>query len=259
MASYVTISSGAAGSFQLLSSATFAGVPVIFGPVGWCIVLGVAIVALTTIGSLFIRSPLERWLAHTCFSYEDDRNKDEPFWHAESLADMHQAMNALHVLTSGIFAQLSGNWLAELSGNTQLLGNRMVAARVVLADCDPERSDWLVEVTAIGDSGRQLLARSASAAKLVGLTAPEPLTYEKTSQVYRNGLLSAPEFSTVTSKTSLTESWSVISAGHKHGVQLDGEFPLNITKYNNAELKVTYWPDKRQQEQSLEVITNLDS
>lgn len=135
----------------------------------------------------------------------------------------------------------------------------MVAARVVLADCDPERSDWLVEVTATGDSGRQLLARSASAAKLVGLTAPEYLTYEKTSQVYRNDLLSTPEFTTVTSKTSFSESWSVISAGHKHGVQLDGEFPLNITKYNNAELKVTYWPDKRQQEQSLEVITNLDN
>lgn len=122
MASYVTISSGVAGSFQLLSSATFAGVPVIFSPVGWCIVLGVAIVALTTIGSLLIRSPLERWLTHTCFSYEDDRNKDEPFWHAESLADMHQAMNALHVLTSGIFAQLSGNWLAELSGEYSITG-----------------------------------------------------------------------------------------------------------------------------------------
>ena len=248
----------AAGKFGLMSSATFAGVPVLLGPVGWCIALGIVAVTLTAAGSSFIRSPLERWLSHTCFSYEDDRNKDEPFWHAESLADMHQAMNALHVLTSGIFAQLSGNWLAELSGNTQLLGNRMVAARVVLADCDPERSDWLVEVTATGDSGRQLLARSASAAKLVGLTAPEPLTYEKTSQVYRNGLLSAPEFSTVTSKTSLTESWSLVSAGHKHGLQLDGEFPLNIAKYSSAELKVIYWVDKKYQDQSMVIITNLD-
>lgn len=250
----------AAGEFGLLSSATFMGIPVLLRPVGWCIALGVLAVTLTAIGSRFIRSPLERWLTHTCFSYADDRHPDEPFWDAKSLDAMHEAMTALHVLASGVTAKLSGDWLTELSDKTRLLGNRMVAARVVLADCDPEGSDWLVELSATGSSGnRLLLARSASADKLAGLTAPEPQTFEKMSQRYRNDLLSAPEFSTSVSKTSLSESWSLISAAHKHGVQLDGEFPLNTIKYSNAELKVTYWPDKLHQEQSLEVTTRLDN
>ena len=259
-AGVVGVGFSAAGEFGLLSTASFAGIPVLLGPVGWAIALGVTAFTLTAIGSRFIRSPLERWLTHTCFSNENDRNPDEPFWNAKSLEDMHKAMNALHVLTSGVSAQLSEDWFTELSGNTQLLGNRMVAARAVLADCDPEGSAWLLELTATGSSGKRLLlARSASAGKLAGLVAPEAQTFEKTSQLYQNDVLSAPEFSTVTSKTTFSESWSLMSAGHKHGVQFDGEFPLNITKYNNVELTVTYWPDKKHQEQSLEIFIYLDS
>lgn len=248
-----------AGKFGLLSSASFMGGALILGPVGWCIALGIIAFSLTTIGNHFIRSPLERWLTHICFSYEDDRNPDEPFWHKESLEDMHNALNALHILSSGITAQLSGDWLAEISGNTRLMGNRIVAARVVLADCDREGSDWLIELAATGSTGsRLLLARSASAGKLIGLDAPEPQTFEKASPVYRKDRLSMPQFTTVTSQTSLAESWTLVSQGRQHGVQFDGEFPLDITKYSNVELKVVYWPDRKYQDHSLEIITKLD-
>lgn len=233
----------------------------LFGPVGWCIALGILAVTLIAIGNLFVRSSLERWLSQTCFG--DDHNKDvkHPMWHKESLADMQEAMKQLHILASGMSAQLSGDWVTDLMSNTRVLGNRMLAARVTLADCDPTGSDWLVELTAIGSNGaRLLLARSAPAARLAGLTPPEPQIYEEMPIQFGEVMAPAP-ISKVASATSLTESWltpSTTLPPPRHGLQLDGTFPLNTSRYTGAELVVTYWPDRTSQDDSLQLTTKLD-
>jgi len=240
----VAIWFGVAGDFAL------------FGPVGWCIALGILAVTFIAMGNLFIRSPLERWLSQTCFG--DDHKKDvkHPMWHKESLADMQEAMKQLHILASGMSAQLSGDWVTDLMSNTRVLGNRMLAARVTLADCDPTGSDWLVELTAIGSNGaRLLLARSAPATRLAGLTPPEPQIYEEMPIQFGEVMAPAP-ISKVASATSLTETWLTPPG---HGLQLDGTFPLNTSHYTGAELVVTYWPDKTRQDDSLQLTTQLDS
>lgn len=244
------------GNFAVLSEGAF-----LLGPVGWCIALGVVAVTLISVGNSYIRSPLENWLAHTCFGNENERNDGQPWWHKESLADMQKAINALHVITSGVSVQLNGDWLTELTQSTSLLGNRMLAARVTLADCSPTGSDWLVELVATGRNGRQVLARSGSPGKLMGLTIPEPQRYEKTLVQIGRGELTRIGGTTITtamSAISLSESWSKV-AGKSHGLQLDGEFPLNMSLYSCAELTAIYWPDKTQPDDSLQLTTKLDS
>lgn len=152
-------------------------------------------------------------------------------------------------------AQLSGDWVTDLMSNTRVLGNRMLAARVTLADCDPTGSDWLVELTAIGSNGaRLLLARSAPAARLAGLTPPEPQIYEEMPIQFGEIMAPAP-ISKVASATSLTETWLTPPG---HGLQLDGSFPLKTSHYTGAELVVTYWPDRTRQDDSLQLTTQLD-
>jgi hypothetical protein len=68
-----------------------------------------------------------------------------------------------------------------------------------------------------------------------------------------------PPITDKTSATSLAETWSLTTANTQHGVQLDGEFPLNTTRFTGAELVVTYWPDKTRQDDSLQLATQLDS
>ncbi|VDZ75320.1 Uncharacterised protein [Atlantibacter hermannii] len=106
-----------------------------------------------------------------------------------------------------------------------------------------------------------MLARSGSAAKLAGLNAPEPQIYEKMPLQIGRGELTPmvpANITTSVSSTTLSESWST-SAGKPHGLQLDGEFSLNTSRYTNAELTVTYWPDNTQPDDSLQLTTKLDS
>ncbi|HFK4762016.1 TPA: T6SS effector BTH_I2691 family protein [Citrobacter farmeri] len=256
IASVALISSGVLG---VIFSA--AGKFALFGPVGWCIALGILAVTFITIGKAYTRSPLERWLTHTCFGNRDECDESEVVWHKESLPDMREAMKALYIITSGVSAQLVGDWFAEMTNNTRLLGNRMMAARVILADCSPTGSDWLVELTATGNGGRQVLARSGSVAKLAGLKAPEPQSYETVAQQIGRGELTPMAPAVITkamSATSLNASWPVVE-GKLQGLQLDGQFPLNQSRFAGAELTVTYWPDKTRQDNSLQLTTELDS
>lgn len=245
----VAVAFSAAGDFAL------------FGPVGWCIALGILAITLIATGNLFARSPLERWLSQTCFGDDHKPDTKKPMWHKESLADMQEAMTQLHIIASGMSAQLSGDWATELMSNTRLLGNRMLAARVTLADCNPAGSDWLVELTATGNGSRLLVARSASAAKLAGLTPPAPQTYQTMQLPFGSAMETVgtlPSITDVKAASSLAATWGVVSGNTSHGLQLDGEFPLNIS-YTGAELTVTYWPDKNQQDDSLQLTTQLDS
>lgn len=261
-ATFTTLASGLiaayfsyAGNFALFSEAA------LLGPVGWCITLGVVAVTLISIGNHYVRSPLERWLTHTCFGNCDERDESEVVWHKESLSDMQKAIKALHIIASGVSAQLNGDGFTELTNNTRLLGNRILAARVTLPDCNPAGSDWLVELVTTGGHECQVLARSGSAAKLAGLKAPEPQTYEKMPQQIGRGEMTPmvpAAITRVSSSTSFSESWSQ-SAGKPHGLQLDGEFPLNLSRYTGAELAVTYWPDKKRPDDSLQLTTQLDS
>lgn len=244
------------GNFALVSEGAL-----LLGPVGWCIALGIMAVTLITIGKAYIRSPLERWLTHTCFGNRDECDESEVVWHKESLSDMREAMKALHVIASGVSAQLVGDWFADMTNNTRLLGNRMMAARVILADCSPTGSDWLVELTVTGGGSHQVLARSGSDAKLAGLKTPEPQSYETAAQQIGRGELTPMVPAVLTkaiSATSLNTSW-LVAEGKPQGLQLDGEFPLNLSRFTGAELTVTYWPDKTNQDDRLQMTTELDS
>ena len=254
--STVSVISSAAGNFAIFSEGA-----ILLGPVGWCIVLGVVAVTLISIGNSYILSPLERWLTHTCFGNRDECDESEVVWHKESLSDMREAMKALHVIASGVSAQLVGDWFADMTNNTRLLGNRMMAARVILADCSPTGSDWLVELTATGGGSHQVLARSGSDAKLAGLKTPEPQSYETAAQQIGRGELTPMVPAVMTkaiSATSLNASW-LVAEGKPRGLQLDGEFPLNLSRFTGAELTVTYWPDKTNQDDRLQMTTELDS
>ena len=251
------LSGGIAATFS------YANIFIFFGPVGWCIALGVAAVALVAIGNIFVRSPLERWLSHTCFGADQNEDEKHPMWRVENPEDLQEAMKQLHILASGVSAQLSGDWATEMMSNTRILGNRMLAARVILADCNPAGSDWLVELTATGGNGsRLILARSASPAKLAGLTPPEQQTYQTMPVLFNSAMSTIPGALPVTEVKSanfLTETWGVISSQTHSGLQLEGEFPLNTAHFNNAELVITYWPDKTRQDDSLQLTTQLDS
>jgi hypothetical protein len=118
-----------------------------------------------------------------------------------------------------------------------------------------------VELTATGGGSHQVLARSGSDAKLAGLKAPEPQSYETAAQQIGRGELTPMVPAVMTkaiSATSLNASW-LVAEGKPQGLQLDGEFPLNLSRFTGAELTVTYWPDKTNQDDRLQMTTQLDS
>ncbi|WP_353613096.1 T6SS effector BTH_I2691 family protein [Mangrovibacter phragmitis] len=288
----------AAGKFTLL------------GPVGWCIALGILAATLVAVGNRYIRSPLERWLSHCCFGNRNRCDEREPVWHPESLEDLQECLDALAIITSGVSVQLRYDRLAGLTKAAPLPGTRLLAARVILADCHPENSAWRVELAGITHGGiRQVLACSASADQQGNLPPLQPQTYEALRVQYPRADVMAPNpqpVRQVTAATTLAETWytreqapepgrqddtgrvraeqplqgpasgstcpqdNAPPAGSQpekngeqkkpepHGLQLDGTFPLNTTRFKRAELSVVWWPDKSLPDEYLQLATHMD-
>ncbi|PWV98591.1 hypothetical protein DES37_1393, partial [Mangrovibacter plantisponsor] len=298
---------GAGGLGFILSNA---GKFILFGPVGWCIALGILAATLVALGNRYIRSPLERWLSHCCFGNRNRCDEREPVWHPESLEDLQECLDALAIITSGVSVQLRYDRLAALSKAAPLPGTRLLAARVILADCHPENSAWRVELAGITHGGiRQVLACSASADQQGNLPPLQPQTYEALQVQYPRADVMAPNpqpVRQVTAATTLAETWftreqapepgrqdntgraraeqpaqgpasgstcpqdNAPTAGSQpekncgqkkpepHGLQLDGTFPLNTTRFKRAELSVVWWPDKALPDEYLQLATHMD-
>ncbi|PWV98485.1 hypothetical protein DES37_1462, partial [Mangrovibacter plantisponsor] len=286
------------------------GIFTLFGPVGWCIVLGILAATLVAVGNRYIRSPLERWLSHCCFGNRNRCDEREPVWHPQSLEDLQECLDALAIITSGVSVQLRYDRLAALSKAAPLPGTRLLAARVILADCRPENSAWRVELAGITHGGiRQVLACSASADQQGNLPPLQPQTYEALRVQYSRADVMAPNpqpVRQVTAATTLVETWftreqapepgrqddsgrarpeqpaqgpasgstcpqdNAPTAGSQpekncgqkkpepHGLQLDGTFPLNTTRFKRAELSVVWWPDKSLPDEYLQLATHID-
>ncbi|WP_237765020.1 T6SS effector BTH_I2691 family protein, partial [Enterobacter hormaechei] len=246
----VGIAFGIAGNFALFSEA------LILGPVGWCIALGLVALILASAADSNVRSPLERWLTHTCFGVVEKRGGKEKAWSAASLSDLQDAMNELHTIASGVSAQLVRDRITEFLSSTTLSGTEMVSVLATLPDCSQSGSDWLVELTAVGNGGREVLARNGSPTKLAGLDKPVPQTYE-VSYVMSMVADAVPPAIKMTSAPELDET--LITAGTSKMLQLSGEYPLNTRRFTGMELKVTYWPDKKNPEEILQLSATMDS
>lgn len=61
----------------------------------------------------------------------------------------------------------------------------------------------------------------------------------------------------MTSAPELDET--LITAGTSKMLQLSGEYPLNTRRFTGMELKVTYWPDKKNPEEILQLSATMDS
>lgn len=241
---------GAIGDFAL---ATATGT---LGPIGWCILLGILALILTSAAASNVRSPLERWLSHTCFGVGKKRYPLEEAWSETSLSDLQKAMKALHVIASGLSAQLVRDKITEFSFNSTLSGTEMVVVLATLPDCSRTGSDWLVELAATGGSGnREILARNGSPAKLTGLAVPKSQTTELTAMMTMGSVLVPPPIKVTTSAT-LDEI--IVSTGSGNMLQLSGEYPLNTRRFTGMELKVSYWPDKSNSEEVLQLMTTMD-
>lgn len=236
-----------AGAFTILSGgvgiyAGLAGDFALFGPIGICIGLAILGAVLATMAADEVRSPLEVWLSDTCFGL--GRADHEKHWDANSLVDLQEAMKAYYTIASGVSAQIRRERLTEIVLNA--VGTGLVAVHVKLPGCSKLGSDWLVELTAKGSSGNQLLVRAASAAKQGDMkTLAKP-------NFYISPMGSMGMSTTLSADTVMKESWE------QSGLLLQGEFTFNRMKCSDAELKVTYWPDKCKPEENLQLTTQLN-
>ena len=241
---------GAAGNFALFSEAA------LLGPVGWCIALGLIALILISVADSYVRSPLERWLSHTCFGVAEKRGDHEKVWNAASLSDLQEAMKGLYIIASGVSAQLVRDRITEYSFNATLSGIEMVSVLAILPDCSQSGADWLVELAAVGNGSREVLARNGSGAKLAGFEKPISQTVELTPIMSMNAVIVPPAIK-VTSAPALEET--VIPTKTGTMLQLSGEYPLNTRRYTGMELKVSYWPDKTNVDEILQLLTTMGS
>ena len=223
---------------------------------GWCIALGLVALILTSAADSNVRSPLERWLTHTCFGVVEKRGGKEKAWSAASLSDLQEAMKELHTIASGVSAQLVRDRITEFSFNSTISGTEMVSVLATLPDYSQSGSDWLVELAAIGSGGREVLARNGSPTKLAGLAKPVPQAVELTHIMSMNAVVVPPAIK-MTSAPALDET--LVTAGTSKILQLSGEYPLNTRRFTGMELKVSYWPDKTYPEEILQLSATMDS
>jgi hypothetical protein len=237
-----TIASGGAGIVAGVT-ANFA----LLGPIGICIGLAILGAVLATMAAEAVRSPLEVWLSDTCFGIHGARGKHDKVWNANSLADLQAAMKAYYTIVSGVSVQIQRQWGTEIMLNS--VGTRLAAVRVVLPGCSKTGSDWLVELTAKGKAGSQLLTHTASPAKQTGLATQAKQTF--TSMVPMGEGMSVP--TTLSTDATLKPTWD------SNGLVLQGEFVLDLARFSNAQLTVTYWPDKTQPNDSLQLTANSEN
>ena len=233
LSSGATIISGALGIF-----AGFAGDFALFGPIGICIGLAILGAVLATMAADEVRSPLEVWLSDTCFGLK--RAEHEKHWDANSLDDLQAAMKAYYTIASGVSAQIRRERMAEVMLNSA--GTGLVAVQVKLPGCSKLGSDWLIELTAKGSGGSQLLAQSVSSGKVTNVKTAAKQSFD----INPMGMGSA----TLSADLVMKESWET------SGLLLQGEFAFNSMKFSDVELKVTYWPDKLKPEVNLQLITS---
>ncbi|MFG6657344.1 T6SS effector BTH_I2691 family protein [Scandinavium sp. M-37] len=232
-ASFFTISAGGVSIF-----AGLAGDFALFGPIGICIGLAILGAVLATMAADEVRSPLEVWLSDTCFGLK--RGKHEKYWDANSLTDLQAAMKAYYTIASGVSAQIQRERMAEVVLNAA--GTGLVAVQVKLSGCSKLGSDWLIELTAKGSGGSQLLAQSASSGKVNNVKTAAKQSFDITPMGMGTTSLSADSV--------MKERWET------SGLLLQGEFAFNRMKFSDVELKVTYWPDKLRPEENLQLTTS---
>ena len=240
----VGISAGVTVSFSLFSSSAST---LFLGPIGICIALAILGGVLATMAAEAVRSPLEVWLSDTCFGIHDARGDFDTTWDIKNLTNLQEAMQAYYSIISGISVQIQRQWAAE--GMLNSVGTRLAAVRIALPGCSQTGSDWLVELTAQGKAGNQLLANAASPAKQTGVAVPTKQTY--TAALPMGDGMSI--FTTLSMDATLKPSWDA------NGLVLQGEFALDLVRFNNAQLKVSYWPDKTQPDDSLQLTANSEN
>ncbi|HGD3425964.1 TPA: T6SS effector BTH_I2691 family protein, partial [Enterobacter hormaechei] len=228
-----TFASGVIGIY-----AGIAGNFALFGPIGICIGLAILGAVLATMAADEVRSPLEVWLSDTCFGLK--RAEHEKHWDANSLTDLQAAMKAYYTIASGVSAQIRRERMAEVMLNSA--GTGLVAVQVKLPGCSKLGSDWLIELTAKGSGGSQLLAQSASSGKVKNVKT----AFKQSFDINPMGMGSA----TLSADSVMKESWET------SGLLLQGEFAFNSMKFSDVELNVTYWPDKLKPEANLQLITS---
>ena len=256
-AGVITVSAGIIGvAFGYVGNFALFSETLLLGPVGWCIALGLVALILTSAADSNVRSPLERWLTHTCFGVVEKRGGKEKAWSAASLSDLQEAMKELHTIASGVSAQLVRDRITEFSFNSTISGTEMVSVLATLPDYSQSGSDWLVELAAIGSGGREVLARNGSPTKLAGLAKPVPQAVELTHIMSMNAVVVPPAIK-MTSAPALDET--LVTAGTSKILQLSGEYPLNTRRFTGMELKVSYWPDKTYPEEILQLSATMDS
>lgn len=165
-------------------------------------------------------------------------------------------MAELHIIASGLSAQLVRDKITEFAFNSTLSGTQMVSVLATLPDCNRSGSDWLVELIATGRGASEVLARNGSPARLAGLAAPVTQTVELTPLMSMESAMIPPAIK-MTSSPTLDET--MISTETGNMLQLSGEYPLNTRRYTGLALKVSYWPDKGNSDDVLQLSTSMDS
>ncbi|AIE70799.1 TPA: hypothetical protein LLT04_003970 [Klebsiella michiganensis] len=233
ISAFSTFSAGVLGIY-----AGLAGDFALLGPVGICIGLAILGAVLATMAADEVRSPLEVWLSDTCFGLK--RAEHEKHWDANSLTDLQAAMKAYYTIASGVSAEIRRERMAEVVLNSA--GTGLIAVQVKLPGCSKMGSDWLIELTAKGNGGSQLLAQSACSGKVTNVETAAKQSFDITPMGMGSATLSADSV--------MKESWET------NGLLLQGEFAFNRMKFSNVELNVTYWPDKHKPEESLQLTTS---
>lgn len=132
-----------------------------------------------------VRSPLEVWLSDTCFGLK--RAEHEKHWDANSLTDLQAAMKAYYTIASGVSAEIRRERMAEVVLNSA--GTGLIAVQVKLPGCSKMGSDWLIELTAKGNGGSQLLAQSACSGKVTNVETAAKQSFDITPMGNRIGHL----------------------------------------------------------------------
>jgi hypothetical protein len=200
----------------------YLGIFTLMGPagIGALLILAGAVYAFEA--EALRSTPFEVWLRRCCYGIPRDH---DVIWQAENTGDLKSCLTAFNAIVNGMVAEVGFEGLSELQGQRLT----KLEIHLSLPGCDEATSAWELNLTGGND---------------VLLTEVHNITGKE------NGREALP--------TSQYHSGRYKRISTDSGMEIRAEIWVSESRYTEAALQVSYWPDKYDAEYQLGLTVNAN-